>query len=135
MKWKRIASYIWEFVSVSALSLVLGIGIGFFQGELSTGSELGDIRMVLPNEGAMAGLVFSLPTGWVVYYLILRRNASFQVFRDAIGAIVLISVLVGLSVGYLTKGKAALPSFFLMIVIALIVFGVIGGSGPGTPNP
>jgi hypothetical protein len=122
---KRLATYVWEFLSVSALSLVLGIGIGFFQGDLSTGSELGEIRMVLPNEGAMTGMIFSLPIGWIVYYLMLHRNLSFRALRNAIGTIVLISVAMGLAVGHFTKGEAAFASSLFMIVIVFLVFGVI----------
>lgn len=125
MSFRRLCSLGWEFISVSALSLVLGIGIGFFQGELSTGSQLGDIRMSLPNEGAMAGALFSLPTGWVAYYLILRRKVSFELFRSAIGAVILSASLIGLLVGYVTHGEAAFISSLLMIPVVLGIFGVL----------
>jgi hypothetical protein len=124
MTLRRLASLGWEFLSVSALSVVLGIGIGFFQGELSTGSQLGDIRMALPNEGAMTGALFSLPMGWVAYYLILRRKVSFDLFRSAIGAVVLVSSLIGVLVGYVTHGEAAFVSSLLMIPVVLVIFGL-----------
>ncbi|HWR54629.1 MAG TPA: hypothetical protein VN428_26205 [Bryobacteraceae bacterium] len=125
MTWRRVGSLTWEFISVSALSLVLGIGVGFFQGDLSTGSQLGDIRMTLPNEGAMTGALFSLPIGWVAYYAILRRKVSFELFRSIIGAIVLSATVVGLAVGYLTQGQAAFASSLLMIPIVLITVGLM----------
>ena len=125
MKWKHYGSLLWEFISISGLSFVLGIGIGFLQGELSTGSQLGDIRMVLPNEGALTGALFSLPTGWIAFYGILRRKLSFALFRDILGSVVLIAIAVGLVVGYLTKGEAAFLSSLLMIPGVLVVVGVI----------
>lgn len=129
MTFRRFSSLGWEFISVSALSLVLGIGIGFFQGELSTGSQLGDIRMSLPNEGAMTGALFSLPTGWVAYYLILHRKVSFGLFRSAIGAVVLSASLIGLVVGYVTHGEAAFVSSLLMIPVVLLIFGLLSARG------
>ena len=121
----RLFSLTWEFLSISALSLVLGVGIGFFQGELSTGSQLGEIRTVLPDEGAMTGALFSLPIGWIVYYVILRRRTTFDLFRSAIGAIVFGATIVGLIVGYATHGDAAFVSSLLMIPLVLITFGLL----------
>jgi len=118
---KRFGQLAWEFLSVSALSLALGTGIGFLQGEFSTGPALGDIRMALPNEGAMTGAMFSLPVGWISYYLILGRKLSFEEFSNIIGVVALVAVLVGLAVGYLSKGEAAFMSSLFMIPIVLIV--------------
>jgi uncharacterized membrane protein len=128
MNWKRIGIAVWEFVSVCALSLVLGVGIGFLQGTLATGSQLGDIRMALPNEGAMTGALFSLPIGWIAYYVILRRKVSFKMFRNIIATIVISAIIIGLAVGYLTNGEAAFASSVLMIPVVLIIIGLIGAS-------
>ena len=125
MQWRRVGSLLWEFISLSAMSLILGIGIGFFQGELSTGSQLGDIRMALPNEGAFTGALFSLPTGWIAYYLIFRRRLSFVAFRDLLGIVVLIAAGVGLAVGYFTKGDAAFVSSVLMAPMVLVATALI----------
>jgi hypothetical protein len=125
MDWRKLGSGLWEFVSVFALSLIVGIGIGFFQGELSTGAERGDIRMVLPNEGALTGALFGVPTGLFAYYALLRRKVSFRIFRSIVAVIAIISIITGLTVGYATKGEAAFASSILMIPLSLIAIGVI----------
>jgi hypothetical protein len=125
MDWRKLGSGLWEFVSVVALSLIVGIGIGFFQGELSTGAERGDIRMVLPNEGALTGALFGVPTGLFAYYALLGRKVSFRIFRSIVAVIAIISIITGLTVGYATKGEAAFASSILMIPLSLLAIGVI----------
>jgi hypothetical protein len=125
MDWRKLGSGLWEFVSVLALSLIVGIGIGFFQGELSTGAERGDIRMVLPNEGALTGALLGVPTGLFAYYVLLGRKVSFRIFRSIVAVIAIISTITGLTVGYATKGEAAFASSILMIPLSLIAIGVI----------
>ena len=129
MRGRQLWLATWEFVSVSALSLVLGTGIGFLQGDLSTAGQLGDIRMVLPNEGGLTGALFSLPTGWIAYYLILRRKLSFNAFRTMMGILVLTAIAIGLVVGYLTKGDAAFASSIIMVPVTLIVVGLVTARG------
>ena len=125
MNCRKLGGALWEFVSVLALSLIVGIGIGFFQGELSTGAELGDIRMTLPNEGALTGALFAIPTGLIAYYALLGRKVSFRLFRSIIAVIAIISTVSGLAVGYLTKGEAAFASSILMVPLSLIAIGIL----------
>ena len=132
MDWKRIGSGLWEFLSLSLLSLVIGIGVGFYQGELSTGSQLGDIRMVLPNEGALTGGLFALPVGWLSYYGFLNSTVSFTLFRTIMGALVLLSTIVGLAVGYLTNGEAAFASSIMMVLLSLITIGILAAKSRET---
>jgi len=123
--WRKLSASLWEFVSVLLLSLILGIGIGFFQGELSTGAARGEIRMVLPNEGALTGALLGVPTGLFAYYAMLGRKVSFLIFRSVVAAIAIISTATGLAVGYLTKGDAAFASSILMIPLSLIASRII----------
>jgi len=125
MNWRKVGSRLWEFVSISMLSLAVGIGVGFWQGTLSCGSELGDIRMALPNEGALTGALFGLPAGWIAYYLILKRQLSFRDFRNSIAAIFLAATLLGWATGYFSKGEAALAAALLMVPISITAIGFI----------
>ena len=125
MHWRKLGTGLWELVSVFALSLIVGIGIGFFQGDLSSGAARGDIRMVLPNEGALTGALLGIPTGLFAYYALLGRKVSFRVFRTIVAVIAIISTITGLTVGYLTQGEAAFASSILMIPLSLIAVGVI----------
>src|ERR1700751_684765 len=84
MDWRKLGGAVWEFVSILALSLIAGIGIGFFQGELSTGEELGDIRMTLAERRCIGWRFLGIPTGLIAYCVLLGSRVCFRLLRSIV---------------------------------------------------
>lgn len=92
----RIVKTMLRVFSVFLCSGVVGLGIGFLQGELLYRSEIRTAEMAFAEGAAVVGAEVSLILGPLLYYGLFRQKVSFEMFATVVSATATVAVLSGL---------------------------------------
>jgi hypothetical protein len=82
--------------SVVLCSGVVGLGIGFLQGELLYRGEIRVAEMAFAESAAVVGAEVALLLGPLLYYGLHRQKVSFEMFATVVSATATVAILSGL---------------------------------------
>jgi hypothetical protein len=92
----RKIRFVGRIFSVVLCSGIVGLGIGFLQGELLYRGEIRAAEMAFAEGAAVEGAIVALLLGPLLYYGLHRQKVSFEMFATVVSATATVAVLSGL---------------------------------------